>query len=197
MQAQAQHDFGAEVRRSFEVHDNCFGCAAFYEGCAAWPKSRAFACADYYPLPTVGMNGQTGQQWPASRMGSRKQPRTRTGPATTGAQSGHAVTSARQPTAKREHAMNQGQPQSNGSNSARRQSPMGNHGPNGERLCGCGATLKKRQRCCEDCRLRRRQEAVRRWKNRKQPSEAARSASDLPTNATGTHSTHAGSVCDN
>ena len=70
-------DFGKELKRPFEVHEHCYDCAELYHGCNAWPTARQFACADYSPLPDVGVNGKTGQEFPPSRMGDRKEPRIR------------------------------------------------------------------------------------------------------------------------
>ena len=56
-------DFGKKVRRSFTVHDNCYDCAAFYEGCKAWPAAKGFKCGHYQRLPDV-MPGTCGQEFP-------------------------------------------------------------------------------------------------------------------------------------
>ncbi|MEN6336815.1 MAG: hypothetical protein ABFE01_21370, partial [Phycisphaerales bacterium] len=71
-------DFGKELRRPFEVCEHCYDCVEFYGpghgevGCHAWPADRPFRCADYFPLPPVGIDGSTGQNFPPSRMGGRK-----------------------------------------------------------------------------------------------------------------------------
>lgn len=76
-------DFGQELKRPFEVCSRCYDCVEFYgeghgsTGCDAWPADRPFRCADYYPLPPVGINGETGQHFPPSRMKGRKEPRER------------------------------------------------------------------------------------------------------------------------
>jgi len=78
----AHPDFGEEVKRPFEVHENCYDCAEVYGpgrgvvGCNAWPASKAFNCADFLRLPDV-MPGMNGQVFPPSRMGDRKEPRIR------------------------------------------------------------------------------------------------------------------------
>ena len=56
-------DFGRELRRPFAVHENCYDCAGFYDGCTAWPAARDFACRKYNPLPDV-MPGTCGQRLP-------------------------------------------------------------------------------------------------------------------------------------
>jgi len=37
-------DFGKEVRRSFDVHEFCYDCIRFVEGCKGWPARCTFAC---------------------------------------------------------------------------------------------------------------------------------------------------------
>jgi len=74
--------FGAELERGFPVHENCYDCVEFYNGCDAWPENRAFQCGDYYPLPSV-MPGTLGQVFPPSRMQGRKEPRVRREPTAT------------------------------------------------------------------------------------------------------------------
>lgn len=66
--------FGHEIERSFPVHPHCFDCVEFYAGCPAWPASRGFACREYSLLPVLGIDGQTGQMSPPSRMGGRISP---------------------------------------------------------------------------------------------------------------------------
>jgi len=85
-EAALSHDAAFEVRRRHvaitdtgkPVHESCCGCVEFYHGCHAWPHDKPFRCADYYPLPDV-MPGTSGQVFPASRMGTRKEPRERVG----------------------------------------------------------------------------------------------------------------------
>jgi len=59
-------EFGEQLRRSFEVHENCLDCADFYDGCEGWRASRGFACDGFGRLPNV-MPGTYGQVFPASR----------------------------------------------------------------------------------------------------------------------------------
>ncbi len=58
-------DFGKEVRRPFEVHENCSDCAGFYDGCQGWPDSRPFDCHSVTRLPDVPA-GTCGQRFPAT-----------------------------------------------------------------------------------------------------------------------------------
>ena len=67
-------DFGKEVKRPFPVHENCYDCAEFYDGCNAWPVRKEFRCADLLKLPAV-MPGEHRQVFPPSRMKGRKVPR--------------------------------------------------------------------------------------------------------------------------
>ena len=148
-------DFSRELQRSFEVHENCYGCVEFYYGCNAWPESRTFACADYYPLPPVGVNGKTGQEIPPSRMNGRTEPGAHRDPAVP-----RELDAALSATARRSSRRT--------AERSRRPSPVSVRGPAGEHLCQCGATIRKRQRCCGSCRLQRRQETLRNrgWQER-------------------------------
>jgi hypothetical protein len=56
-------DFGKELRRPFAVHENCYDCADFYDGCTGWRASREFDCHRYYRLPDV-LPGTSGQTFP-------------------------------------------------------------------------------------------------------------------------------------
>jgi hypothetical protein len=71
MQFKRFPEFGKELRRPFQVHENCFDCTEFHDGCNAWPESKPFDCADYYPPPDV-MPGTYGQVFPPWRMQGRK-----------------------------------------------------------------------------------------------------------------------------
>lgn len=62
-------DFGKELRRPFEVHENCYDCAEFYDGCSAWPADRAFTCATYCRLPDI-MPGFDLPPWPQTKHGA-------------------------------------------------------------------------------------------------------------------------------
>ncbi len=44
MQTRIFRDFGKELQQPFVVAEQCYGCAEFYDGCKAWPQSKAFAC---------------------------------------------------------------------------------------------------------------------------------------------------------
>ena len=46
-------EFGKELRRAFEVHENCYDCTEFYYGCEGWRASRVFACGNFNRLPDV------------------------------------------------------------------------------------------------------------------------------------------------
>jgi hypothetical protein len=66
--------FGHEVKRTFLNSEQCYDYAEFYDGCNAWPASKAFRCADYLRFPDV-LPGNYGQVFPPSRMKGRKEPR--------------------------------------------------------------------------------------------------------------------------
>jgi hypothetical protein len=187
-------DFGKELQRGFEVHENCYDCAEFYGpghgvvGCNAWPAAKVFACADYLRLPDVGVNGQTGQEFPPSRMGDRKEPRVRSSmgaparaqvqseyepveqnPSENSRQTAPGVDPTR-PTAIGASPRNP--PTGRAPKQTRQQSPASKPGPDGRRLCGCGTPLRKRERCCAACRLQRRKDALERYQGLNRPSVA-------------------------
>lgn len=58
-------NFGKELKRPFTVHETCYDCAEFYDGCGAWPTEKTFACATYNRLPDV-LPGSCGQIFPES-----------------------------------------------------------------------------------------------------------------------------------
>ena len=135
--------FGRELKREYPVHEVCYDCAEFYDGCNAWPASKPIKtldgkhlrCLDFLSLPDV-MPGTHGQVFPPSRMGGRKSPRelsdtpTPTRPARSTQVPTHAV-----------------------------------QGIDPKRQCVCGAPLRKRKRYCDRCREARRREAMDKFKN--------------------------------
>lgn len=56
-------DFGADLRRDYPVHENCYDCAAIYDGCDAWPAAKGFSCGHYQRLSDV-IPGTYGQKCP-------------------------------------------------------------------------------------------------------------------------------------
>jgi hypothetical protein len=141
-------DFDKDVRRPFAVHEDCYDCAEFYFGCNARPSNPPTRCKDYLRLPDV-MPGTYGQVFPPSRMGDRKEPRL-------------CWTTAKdkpEPTEK----VRATRP----SKQTLTPSPAASCGLAGERLCGCGAALPKRRRCCDDCRRQRRDPTMSRRRSRK------------------------------
>jgi len=127
-------------------------------------------CIEYYHLPDVMPGTLEQPPFPASERQGRKEPRIRTGPVT-----GKAEPEPEHDRPVRPH----------------RQSPAASYGADGERLCGCGAKLRKRQRCCADCRLQRRKEAFRQNRSRERSPAAVDAGSDMPAIGPGTLSTHA------
>ena len=71
MRANSFFDFGKELARDFQVHENCYDCVELYEGCTGWRAEMAFACKTVNPLPDVPA-GTTGQPWPAARRKTRR-----------------------------------------------------------------------------------------------------------------------------
>jgi len=128
--------FGRELNRPFEVHEKCYDCAGFYDGCPAWPAERKFACRIVTRLPDV-MPGTYGQRFPAT---SRKLPAdhwTRTGKHQA---DDPAKLAKPRPAQVKPH----------------RTSPVAHIDDNGERRCECGTIIGKRRRICETCRIERR-----------------------------------------
>jgi len=48
-------DFGKEVRRWYPVHEYCYDCKKFVEGCNGWNPRKKFECvkAKWYPKVKV------------------------------------------------------------------------------------------------------------------------------------------------
>jgi len=169
----AHPDFGKELRQPFEVDERCFDCVELYHGCHATPEDSNSHCADYFPLPAVGVNGTTGQEIPPSRMGSRAEPRVRSS-------SSAPVRAQVQP--ENPPASRQAQTKTH------REYPAANCGLAGERLCQCGARLPKRKKCCETCRERRRAETLHGRRNHEGPWQPIQTASDMPSSGPATAS---------
>ncbi len=148
MKSVAFPSFGAELRRPVELHEVCFDCAELYHGCNAWPQSKPMSrpgstrllCGDCLPLPPVGIDGATGQEFPPSRMNGRKEPRER--------QSIPVDINAQECAGSRSNQR------------SRQPSPAGVPGSDGKRLCTCGAALPQRKRCCDACRATRRHQTL-------------------------------------
>ncbi len=191
-------DFGKELQRPFEVHEACYACVEFYGpgrgvvGCNAWLASKAFNCADFLRLPDV-MPGTSGQVFPASRMGGRKEPRIRSVAGTVvraPVQPENPPADLRARAEPEPEPIEQDPPKTDRlPKQPRRQSPAATPGPDGERLCGCGALLRKRQRCCGDCRLKRREETMNRRRHQNRPVVEVETVSGVPFFAPGTLST--------
>ncbi len=147
------------------VHEDCTECVEFYHGCNAQPEGKPPGfyrahCADYYRLPDVQPGTYKQPPFPLSRMGARKEPRARAGSAAE-----RAKPEPRQPATPRCPPK---QP--------RRPSPAANYGLGGERLCECGVKLPKRKRCCDNCRLRRREQTLHRRRSQERPLAAVDAA---------------------
>jgi len=191
-------DFGQELRRPFEVHENCYDCAGFYDGCRAWPAAKAFACRIVQLLPDVPA-GTCGQRFPAT---SRKLASVPAGSELEG-QPGpvehQTVKSEPSPTPEPEGdapAPVESTPRirpAHPPEQTRRPSPTANRGPNGERLCQCGGLLPKRKRCCHTCRRERREDTIRRRMSPERLCTAVDGGSGVPFTGPGTRPTQAGS----
>ncbi len=160
-------DFGAELNRPFAVDENCYDCAEFYYGCNATPENPNARCLDYLRLPNVGVHGKTGQDFPPSRMGGRKEPRIRAKDKPEPVRV--ALDGARSSTCQRQA------------------SPVATKTLDGKRLCGCEAVLGKGERCCKDCRLQRRHDSL----HQRRHSPASHGMPDLPSTGPGMAPTQA------
>lgn len=166
-------DFGGELKRPFEVDARCFDCVELYGGCPARREDPDTFCPDYLRLPDV-LPGSAGQTFPPSRLRGQQPRPPRPGPA------------AR----LQVEAQPKNPPTGRPPEQIRQQSPAATPGTDGERLCGCGAPLRKRERCCGACRLSRRQETMLRRRSGERPSlVVVQSDPGVPLSATGTLST--------
>lgn len=172
MQLRTYPDSGKELQRPFAVHENCYDCVGFYGGCGAWPEPRSFHCRSYCALPDVSA-GTWGQEFPATTRAFSTVPASGKGEN----QSGAMLTLA---TGRLGHRR-QTRP--------RRRSPAACYGLNGERLCECGASLRKRQRCCDVCRLRRREDTLRHRNSQEWASVVVDAGSGVPFAGLGQRST--------
>lgn len=156
--------FGAELKRPNPTEPSCYDCTELYHGCTGRPPdpNRKTKCRDRLPLPTVGLNGQTGQAFPESRMNGRKEPR--------------LVTYEKEPTAKES-------PQPNLPTTQRQTSPAAQYNPSGDRICACGAPLKKRHRCCDKCRTIRRTRTRQKANATKKPAKPTHPSPGKPQEA--------------
>ena len=173
--------FGKELRRPFEVHENCYDCASFYDGCKGWRASRDFECWDFNRLPDV-MPGTCGQTFPPSRR--RARPELEPEPIEP------EPAESRRPTAPEPDTASipaieacPGDPPTSRSSEPRQ---------SGVRTCGCGADLPKGKRLCPTCRTEARRRTKRRYmraymKEHRPP--AVGSDPDVPFTHAGTHAT--------
>jgi len=164
------------------VHETCCGCIELYHGCNAQPEGKSFKCGDYRRLPDV-MPGVPLPPFPPSRMGGRTEPRAREASASAhGERSAPRIPRPRTPPTKTAAV----QPQE-----PRTQSPTAGRGPDGERLCGCGASLPRRKRCCDACRLKRRENTIHQHRSRKRSPAAVDAGSSVPATPAPRPATHA------
>jgi len=142
MPSNAFSEFGREVKRPFEVHENCYDCTEFHGGCMGWRASRDFACEGFSRLPNV-MPGTYGQRVPASRKSERAeyQPAGRyMAPGKSYCESSSAAGgNIHTETTDLLHEIHKAK----------------------VRTCGCGAPLPKGRRLCDTCRTQNRRKAKR------------------------------------
>ncbi len=166
-------DFSHELRRPFEVHENCFDCAELYDGCRAWPESRPFACGRARRLPDV-QPGACGQMFPPSRV---------LGCAADGGATPEQK-AAREDGLHTDEACEIAKP-----GPTARGEPISL-----DRRCGCGRPLPKYKRLCNSCRIQNRRQSKRGYMGaymRRRRSAPVDADPDLPLFATATHATHA------
>ena len=111
-------DFGGELRRPFAAQEDCADCAGLYDGCKSWSDSTPFECRRVSRLPDVPA-GTCGQRFPATagRL---------------------AMIPVDRPTIPMP-AQVQDERTERAASQTRRQSPVASYGPDGKRLCECGA----------------------------------------------------------
>jgi len=176
-------EFGKELRRPFEVHENCYDCARFYDGCEGWRASRDFECRGCNRLPDV-LPGTCGQRFPATTRKLAAMPVDMEPEGQPGADQMPTLPMSAPAQAQGEVAPRNGRTE-RPPERTRTQSPATSYGLDDERLCECGAALQRRKRCCETCRQERRKETMR----RRRRSTAVDVGSGLPFAGPGRPST--------
>lgn len=168
-------EFGKELRRPFEVHENCYDCAEFYEGCKGWRASRDFACEGFNRLPNV-MPGTYGQRFPPSRRSEF----------------------AKRQSAERDIMPGNGYYKSSSATGRNVHDEVASLSytvrKSKVRACGCGAILPKGRRLCDPCRIQNRRQTKRDYMRtymEQRRSAAVGSDSDVPFPAAATPSTQA------
>jgi hypothetical protein len=175
MQFKRFPEFGEELRRPFQVHENCYDCAEFYDGCKGWRVSRDFACKVFNRLPDV-MPGIYGQVFPPSRRSELTRDQRPDRAITPGRNHPELLSAAC------EFAYAEGASFSPKIHEAR------------VRVCGCGAALPKGKRLCDLCRAENRRQTRRDYMRtymEQRRSAAVDAGSDVPFPATATPSTRA------
>ena len=176
MQFKAFPEFGKELKRPFEVHENCYDCADFYDDCKGWRASRGFACEDFNRLPNV-VPGTYGQRFPASRRSEL----------------------AKHQAAERDIAPGKSYRESSSTAGGDAHAEVA--GLSHEihktkvRACGCGAILPKGRRLCDQCRTQNRRQTKRDYMRtymEQRRAVAVGSDSGTPFPATATQSVQAG-----
>ncbi|MCL5280400.1 MAG: hypothetical protein M1376_10895 [Planctomycetes bacterium] len=178
-------NFGVELRRDFELHENCCDCPKFYGPdhgamrCQGWHASRDFTCRDFNRLPDV-MPGTCGQVFPLSRRRTPAHPEPiKQDQPENGRQAGPEPDPATPPAL----------------DTPREDLPVtGPREPASPRTrtCACGAALPKGKRLCDACRTQNRRRTMRQYirSYREQQSPAAvRSDQDMPLPAQQPHAT--------
>ena len=161
----AHPEFGKELRRPSEVHENCYDCVSFYDGCQGWRASDDFECRHSNRLTDV-LPGTCGQRFPPSRRRNPARPELASEPVE------QDPPESRWPTAPEpEPAAPPAIDTPRGVSPASR--PREPPKP-GARTCGCGAALPKGKRFCDTCRTENRRRTKRRYMQsyRKQRSPA-------------------------
>ncbi len=154
MQFKRFPDFDKDVQRPFPVHEYCYDCAEFYDGCNAWPANRPFDCADFNRLPDTTPGG--GQLFAPSRMQGRKEPNARGAPI----------------------ADSQGNFPAPAPVSAGKKPAVSRASP---RLCECGTVLLKGKQLCESCRVQRRRQTMRKYmRGHRAASRKSEPVDDMP-----------------
>ena len=169
-------ELGKELKRPFQVHENCYDCVEFYDGCMGWRASREFTCEVFNRLPDI-VPGTYGQVFPPSR---------RSG-----------LTRDQRP--ERNIAPGRNHPELSSAAGEFAYAEGASFSPKARkakvRACQCGAILPKGKRLCDLCRIQNRRQTKREYMRTymdQRRSAAVGSDSGVPSSAVATQSTRTG-----
>ena len=143
------------------IQEICFGCSEWYHTCDGWPVSKSMKtsdgklrCHDFLTLPTVGIDGETGQGLPPSRRRSVVSPASE--PVEPQSAESNPSPNPSMPTSVKP------QGETTRGNGAAEPSALSTRG-RATRICGCGAPLSRGRRLCDSCRTESRRRTRREY----------------------------------